>query len=174
MRENRPLIKPDGSYIVKRMKFSTSPGAMGGALRREHDETTNAVGVALFGALGFAAGVLVGLVAGGLLGDVDSDRVRRAMRHLRSEGEEGDGPEGPDRIESDLLATLESNPATQGLNLQVHALGGGLVEITGVAPDQTTRELAGELARGILGSAVVVNRILVDGTDTGGEAVFSQ
>ena len=143
-------------------------------MRRDRDETTDALGVALFGALGFATGVLVGLVAGGLVGDVDSDRVRRAVHRLRSEGAEEDGDEGPDRIENDLLATLENNPATRGLDLQVHALGGGLVEITGVAPDQTTRELAGELARGIVGSAVVVNRILVDGTDTSGETVVSQ
>ena len=142
-------------------------------MRRRHDEPTNSLGVALVGALGFGAGLLVGLVSGGLLGDVDSDRVRRAVRRLRPYVDEDEIEDRQDEVEHDLLSTLESNPATRGLDLQVHALGGGLVEITGIAPDQRTRELAGELARGILGSAVVVNRVLVEGTETNGKAAVS-
>ena len=147
---------------------------MGGVLRRRHDEPTNNLGVALVGALGFATGLLVGLVSVGLLGDVDSDRVRRAVRRLRPYVDEDETEDRQDEVEDSLLSTLESNPATRGLNLEVHALGGGLVEITGVAPDQRTRELAGELARDILGSAIVVNRVLVEGTDTNGKAAVSQ
>ncbi len=147
---------------------------MGGVLRRRHDETADSLGVALVGALGFGAGLLVGVVSGGLLGDVDSDRVRQAVRRLRPYVDEDEIEDRQDEVEVDLLSTLESNPATRGLNLEVHALGGGLVEITGVAPDQRTRELAGELARGILGSSIVVNRVLVEGTDTNGEAAVSQ
>ncbi len=147
---------------------------MGGVLRRRHDEPTDSLGIALVGALGLGAGLLVGLVFGGLLGDVDSDRVRRAVRRLRPYVDEDEIEDRQDEVEDDLLATLESNPATRGLNLEVHALGGGLVEITGVAPDQRTRELAGELARDILGSAIVVNRVLVEGTDTNGKAAVSQ
>ena len=143
-------------------------------MRRRHDEPTDSLGIALVGALGLGAGLLVGLVFGGLLGDVDSDRVRRAVRRLRPYVDEDEIEDRQDEVEDDLLTTLESNPATRGLNLEVHALGGGLVEITGVAPDQRTRELAGELARGILGSAIVVNRVLVEGTDTNGKAAVSQ
>ena len=148
---------------------------MGGALRRHQRETDGTLGIALVGAVGFGAGLLVGLVGGGLLGDVDSDRVRSVVRRFRSDGETSeDGlDDEPERTEDDLLAMLESNPATRGLNLEVHALGGGLIEITGVAPDQRTRELAGELARGVVRSAVVVNRVLVEGTDTNGETAVS-
>ncbi len=144
-------------------------------MRRHRGETDDTLGIALVGALGFGAGLLVGLVGGGLLGDVDSDRVRSVVRRFRPDGEiSEDGlDEEPERTEDDLLAMLESNPATRGLNLEVHALGEGLIEITGVAPDQRTRELAGELARGVVGSAVVVNRVLVEGTDTNGETAVS-
>jgi hypothetical protein len=118
---------------------------------------------------------LVGLVGGSLLGDVDSDRVRRVVRRFRSDRtiSEDDPDHGPEDTESDLLSMLESNPATRGLNLEVHALGEGLIEITGIVPDQRTRELAGELARGAVGASVVVNRVLVEGTDTTGETAVS-
>ncbi len=151
------------------------PRPMGGALRRHHGETNDTLGIALVGAVGFGAGLLVGLVGGGLLGDVDSDRVRSVVRRFRSDGEssEDDLDDEPEGTENDLLAMLESNPATRGLNLEVHSLGGGLIEITGIAPDQRTRELAGELARGVIRSAVVVNRVLVEGTDTNGETAIS-
>ncbi len=144
-------------------------------MRRHHGESDDTVGIALVGAIGFGAGLLVGLVGGSLMGDVDSDRVRGVVRRLRPDEENSqEGPDDePERTENDLLAMLESNPATRGLNLEVHALGGGLIEITGVAPDQRTRELAGELARGVVGSAVVVNRVLVEGTDTNGETAVS-
>ena len=60
------------------------PSPMGGALRRHHRET---LGTALVGAVGFGAGLVVGLVGGSLLGDVDSDRVQRVVRRFRPEGE---------------------------------------------------------------------------------------
>ena len=148
---------------------------MGGALRRHHGQTDDTLGIALVGAAGFGAGLLLGLVGGSLLGDVDTGRVRNVVRRFGPDRESSeDGPDDePERTENDLLAMLESNPATRGLNLEVHALGGGLIEITGVAPDQRTRELAGELARGVLRSAVVVNRVLVEGTDTNDETAVS-
>jgi osmotically-inducible protein OsmY len=44
----------------------------------------------------------------------------------------------------------------------VHALGDGIVELTGTAPDVITRQLAGDIARDVPGAVVVVNRILVE------------
>jgi hypothetical protein len=35
-----------------------------------------------------------------------------------------------------------------------------------MAPDETTRELVADLARGVLGADVIVNHVLVEGTDT--------
>jgi hypothetical protein len=110
--------------------------------------------------------LLFGLVAGGLLGDVDSDRVKRAVRRLRSTDEEDAVAEGLDRIEHELLDVLKHNPATRQLSLTVRAMGGGLIELAGTAPDETTRELAADLARGVLGADVIVNHVLVEGTDT--------
>ncbi len=144
-------------------------GPMGGALRRSDHETGSALGLALTGAFGFGAGLLFGLVAGGLLGDVDQDRVNRAVRRFQPTDDE-ESAEGDERLEHDLLEVLKQNPATRQLDLNVSALGGGLVELTGTAPNETTRELAADLARGVLGAEVVVNRILVEGTDTNGQS----
>ncbi len=139
-------------------------------MRRSDHESGGALGLALTGAFGFGAGLLFGLVAGALLGDVDQDRVKRAVRRFRSGDYEAPEDEEVDRIEHDLLDALRNNPATRRLNLNVSALGGGLVELTGIAPDETTRERAADLARGVLGADVIVNRILVEGTDTNGQS----
>ncbi len=66
--------------MYRRIKFSMYPTPMGGALRVTEQESGSGLGLALTGAVGFGAGLLFGLVAGGLLGDVDSDRVKRAVR----------------------------------------------------------------------------------------------
>ncbi len=146
------------------------PGPMGGALRQSDHESGSALGLALTGAFGFGAGLLFGLVAGGLLGDVDQDRMKRAVRRFRPGEDESSEDEETDRTEHDLLDALKNNPVTRQLDLSVSALGGGLVELTGTVPDETTRELAADLARGVLGADVVVNRILVEGTDTDGQS----
>ncbi len=144
---------------------------MGGALSRSDHESGSVLGLALTGAFGFGAGLLFGIVAGELLGDVDQDRVKRAVRRFRSpDTDDDESAEGDVRLEYDLLEVLKGNPATRQLDLNVSALGGGLVELTGTAPNETTRELAADLARGVLGTEVVVNRILVDGTDTNGQS----
>lgn len=142
------------------------PTPMGGALRVTERESRGGLGLALLGAVGFGAGLLFGLVAGGLLGDVDSDRVRRAVRRLRPAEGEDEVDEGLDRLEHELLDVLKHNPATRRLNLTVRALGGGLIELAGTAPDELTRELAADLARGVMGADVIVNHVLVEGTDT--------
>ncbi len=129
-------------------------------------ESGSGLGIALTGAVGFAAGLLLGLVAGGLVGDVGSSRVGRAVRRLRPDDDEESAGEDAERVEHELLDVLKRNPATRHLHLTVLALGGGLVELTGTVPDETTRELAADLARGVLGGDVIVNRILVEGTDT--------
>jgi osmotically-inducible protein OsmY len=113
--------------------------------------------------------LLFGLVVGELLGDVDRDRVRRTVRRFRPMDDE-ESTDGDELLEHALLDVFKGNPATRELDLNASALGGGLVELTGTAPDETTRELAAELARGVIGAEVVVNRILVDGVDTNGQS----
>ena len=49
--------------------------------------------------------------------------------------------------------------------MQATALGDGLVELTGTVPSDLDRQLVAEVARSVAGAEVVVNRILVEGTD---------
>jgi len=142
------------------------PWAMGGALQESGRESSSGLGIALTGAVGFGAGLLFGLIAGGLVGDVGAGRLGHAVRRLRPSDDEESAGEDAERVEHELLDVLKRNPATRHLKLTVLALGGGLVELTGTVPDETTRELAAHLARGVLGGDVIVNRILVEGTDT--------
>ena len=118
--------------------------------------------MALLSVLGFCAGLVFGMVAGSSMGNVDSDRVKRAVRRLRP-GDEPD--EDAVQIEHELIEALRTNPTTRDFNLGVRALGGGLVELTGIVPDEATRDLAGSLARNVLGADIVVNRVLVEGMD---------
>ncbi len=141
-------------------------------MQGDRQHTNDGLGVAIAGALGLVAGLVFGLVSGELLGNVDSDRVRRAVNRWRPGDDDEQPDEELDKIEHDLLATLKSNPVTRGLSLEVRALGGGLVELTGTVPNESSRELAGELARAVPGADLVVNRVLVAGTDTN-EAVGS-
>ena len=120
------------------------------------------VGVALTAALGFATGLFAGMVVGELLGDVDSGRVRGALRKLRRSSET---TLDPDTLEDAVRDALAGDEKTRDLGVAVHSPGDGLVELTGVAPDAVSRQAAGDLARRVSGASVVVNRILVEGTD---------
>ena len=143
---------------------------MGVAVRVDEQDSSDGLGVIITGTIGFAVGLVIGIVSGGLLGDVDADRVKRAVRRFRPEDQEPD--EDSERVEYDLLRALRGTPTTRQLELSVQTLGGGLVEIVGTAPDEATRELIGEIARNVEGVGVVVNRVLIEGTDTGGQSVM--
>lgn len=104
-------------------------------------------------------GVLVGIVAGELFGDVGSDRLRGAVRRMRR------APVAPREeslggLERAVAAALSENATTRGLAVQVRALGDGIVELTGTVSDPESRPLAGRVARGVPGVDVVVNRLL--------------
>jgi hypothetical protein len=60
---------------------------------------------------------------------------------------------------------FKSTAATRKLNLSARALDGGLIELTGVVPDERTRQVAGDAAAGVSGADIIVNRILVQGRD---------
>lgn len=136
-------------------------------MRREEHEGGARLGIAVSAALGLGVGVVVGLVAGELMGNVNPDRVRHAMRRVRRRT--GEQAENPGAVEREILSILRSNAATRGLPLTVRSMAPGLVELTGTAPDEATREVAGRLARGVPGARTLVNRILVDGRDTQGD-----
>lgn len=112
---------------------------------------------------GFGIGLVLGVVAGELLGEVNSTRVKEAVRRLRPGDVDADTDS--DQLSIDLHQALRSNPATRDLDLSVGILGEGLVEISGSAPDERARELAGALINSVRGTERVINRILVPGVD---------
>ncbi len=129
---------------------------------RQQDEDW--LGIALSAAAGLAAGLVAGLVLGDQVGEVNSDRVRQAVRRLRP-GDRSEALEDPELVERAIEEALDEHPAAEHMRVSVRALGDGIVELTGTAPDATARALATDLARGVAGADVVVNRILVEGND---------
>lgn len=128
-------------------------------IRRERDDW---LGVAFTATLGLGAGLLAGMVAGEFFGNVTPERFKRAVGRLRSR----DAVDAePHAIERAVQEALRASPATKELGIRVHALGQGLVELTGTAPDAAARRTAGDTARTIPGAEVVVNRILVEGDE---------
>src|SRR5262245_28383729 len=112
-------------------------------------------------AIGLGAGILAGVVVGEMLGAVHPARLRGVVERF---GRTATPPrEDPRDLEESILRALGSNAATRMLNLSARVIDAGLVELTGVAPDDRTRRLAGATASGAAGGAVVVNRILVEG-----------
>lgn len=138
--------------------------ATGGNLIRVKHEESDWLGVALATAAGLGIGLLAGLVAGELLGEVNPARVRRVVGRLRR-SEADDVPEDPRLLERAVVAALGENPQTRNLTITARALGDGVVELTGTAPDSEARRLAGKVSRGAPGADVIVNRILVEGDD---------
>jgi hypothetical protein len=132
-------------------------------LNAESPDDRHVFGITMAALAGLGVGVLCGIVAGELVGTVDGERVKGVVRRIR----EGDTeePEDVEFLERDLLSALRSNPTTRQLDLGVKALGQGLVEVTGTAPDERTRELTGALLRNVRGVEAVVNRVLVEGVD---------
>jgi hypothetical protein len=137
--------------------------ATGGILKHYEVERDSSTTIALAAAVGLGAGILAGIVVGEMLGAVHPARLRGVVERF------GRQPtpqlEDPRDLEQAILEALSNNAATRMLNLSARVIDGGLVELTGVAPDDRTRRLAGATASGAAGGAVVVNRILVEGRD---------
>ncbi len=116
----------------------------------------------LTGAIGAGIGLVVGFIASELIGEVDSVRVKRAMGRFTLA--DSDSPDS-DELEREITNLLEANPTTRDMDIVVRALGNGVAEISGTAPNRSSRDLAGKLARSATGASTVVNRILVHGVD---------
>lgn len=119
------------------------------------------LGLAASAAAGLGLGVIAGVVLGEFLGRVDADRVRATVRRLRRPVLKA-GPEDTEAVRREVQGALDENPKTRSLSVGVRALGEGVVELSGVAPDPDARDLAGSVARGVSGKFVVVNRMLVE------------
>jgi hypothetical protein len=124
------------------------------------DDRPGVLGLVLTGAAGFVVGVLGGMLLSGSVGAVHPARVRGALHRLRRER-----PGAPDELEDAVREALRADEATRDLDLEVHAVRPGLIELTGVASDALVRRAAADIARAVPGVEVVVNRILLRGTD---------
>jgi osmotically-inducible protein OsmY len=129
-------------------------------------EDESASSIALTAAAGFAVGLLAGVVAGEFLGDINAERFKRGIRRMGG-GDKADQAKAmdPTQLERTVVSVLKRNSSTRALNVAAHALGNGILELTGTAPDERTRELATEVARAVRGVLIVVNRVLVQGID---------
>lgn len=101
-------------------------------------------------------------MASEMVGEVNSGRVKRAVRRIKNLDETATDPMD---LEREIIAALEENSATQGMDIVVRTLGDSVAELTGTAPSRSARDLAGKVARSAPGASTVVNRILVRGLD---------
>src|SRR6185503_14661192 len=107
-------------------------------LRQNKDDGDGLLAVALGTALGVGAGLLAGIVLGEWLGDVHPERVRRLLRG----GGVDPTPMDPDHVQRAVLRALRTTSATRRLAVSARVLDGGVVELTGTAPDERTRQAA--------------------------------
>ena len=126
-------------------------------VKREGDNVT---GIALSAALGLGIGVIGGMLVRQFLSDLATEPVKNAVRGLRR-AQRAEPPDG-EELERAIETALDEDPDTHSLNVKVEALGDGIVELTGTTPDALSREIAADIARGVPGADIVVNRILVD------------
>lgn len=120
------------------------------------------LGLGLTATAGVGLGIFAGMAIRQLLGSVDTDRVRDTVGRLGRSRAAPDAAADGD-LERVVNGALGENATTRHLAVRAHAIGDGIVELTGTAPDPEARALAATIARGVAGSAVVVNRILVEG-----------
>lgn len=130
----------------------------------QEQEHRGVTGIALSAALGLGIGVLGGIIARELLTGLNTEPVKSAVRRLRPEGDMEE-EQDPLAVQQSVEQALVDDPGTQALRVRVEALGDGIVELTGTVPDALSRQLAGDVARGVPGADVVVNRVLVEGSN---------
>lgn len=125
------------------------------------DRSESVAGIALAAAAGFGMGLLAGLVAGEWLGDVDANRVRRAVDRLRP----GAAPPDAVGIERAVRNALQAEAGTRYLKARPRVLGEKLLELVGRVPNPAARERAAAVAQGAAPGFTVINRLLVEGQD---------
>ncbi len=127
----------------------------------ELDRSEKVAGIALAAAAGFGVGLLAGLVAGEWLGDVDADRVRRAVNHLRPDA----APPDASAIERTIRNALQAEAGTRYLKVRPRVLSEKLLELIGRVPTPAARERGGAVAQAAAPGFTVINRLLVEGQD---------
>jgi len=127
-------------------------------------------GIAAATVLGLLAGTVGGLLAGEFLGAVNVDGVKDAMgRRRRARVASAD----EQALEHAAATALEEHPTTRALGLEVRALGGDVLELTGTVSDHGARDLATRVARGAAPHILIINRVLVAEDDLPEQPVTS-
>jgi osmotically-inducible protein OsmY len=140
---------------------------MGGRVVRveqREEEGQGVTGIALSATLGLVVGVVGGVILGEFFSNVSAAPVRQARRLLHPGGS-GGAVIDTDVLERSVYEALGGDPDTESLGIVVTALGDGIVELTGTVRDAMERQLAGDVARSVIGADIVVNRILIEGSD---------
>src|SRR5882724_450634 len=105
-------------------------------------------------------GLLAGIVAGELLGDINAERFKRGLRRMSGAERVAQAKAAdPTQVVRSVVSALKRNGATRMLQVSARALGNGILELTGTAPDERARELASEIAKTVRGVLTVVNRV---------------
>ncbi len=125
------------------------------------ERSESVAGIALAAAAGFGVGLLAGLVAGEWLGDVDTDRVRRAVKRLRPDV----GPADAAGVERTVRNALQAEAGTRYLKARPRVLGEKLLELVGRVPDPAARDRAAAVAQEAAPGFTVINRLLIEGQD---------
>ena len=126
------------------------------------------IGDLLLLAAGGAAALLLGYVAGERVGRVNSRRVRRAFDRWRERHGGREEPwteEEAAHLERRVLDALRRDVVLGRRAIRVGILEGGIVELTGRVAHPSEVALAGTVVRQVAGVRVLLNHLLVPGTD---------
>ena len=131
-----------------------------------YDERLSPAEIAGWGGLGLLSGLVLGIALSAWAGDVNRERIERATRRLRTSGPARRISTGA--VARDAHSALSAVPALRGLDIEIRAVGPGVVELRGWVTSRTQRTLAGRAVRGASGVDRVINSILVRGEDDRG------
>ncbi len=119
-------------------------------------------------AAGAGVGLLLGYVAGERVGRVNSRRVRRALGRWRERHGHRDEPwteEEAEQLERRVLDALRRDVVLGRRAIRVGILDGGIVELTGRVAHASEVALAATVVRHVAGVRLLLNHLLVPGTD---------
>jgi osmotically-inducible protein OsmY len=136
----------------------------GSLIRIWRREESDWLGVAVSTAVGLGLGVLAGMAVNELVGGLNPARLKRVVHRARP-GKEEERSLDAAALEHAVRGALSEHPTTRSMRIDVRALGDGIVELTGTAADAEGRGLAAAVARGVSGTHVIVNRLLVEDSD---------
>jgi hypothetical protein len=118
--------------------------------------------IILWAGLGVGAGLVAGFTLSEWIGGVSSSRMRGVARRLRQPT--------PARLTTSASAravdaALSAESRLAGVNVEVLAVGRGVIELRGWVPSRAVRTLAGRTALAAPGIESVINSLLVRGED---------